>query len=668
MELPAKGQREGKQPIVFNALDRKPPQNELGSKNFLDPAQYGVEVNSLRTAIENAAKAREGSKRFTFKTDQDRTAWTRLEEKLMKVPSQEEYLNSVFNAGSLKDTVFADKLKFCLSAVSQLLVFKYTQQLDALAQQNGFGEDFTQERQITVLDGAGPSLIKIAGLSIKDVDSDEEKKPRIPPSLGYRFLVEGRLVGTNFAHGRIANENKGLEKSTENPNLMKSNVQRASDQISAFPTIASTYKRFMEPLKKLLGPIGEFEAMTIRLFSSFDNLQNRIQATILNPQDPDFDNLKACVEQYLKGDDEYTKGLAVYPLGMNPKRKIPETYRKVRELSLRDDKNTPFYQLLSDAIVKFVYEMPSSLPVLTEDDLIMFVDKEGSKENPPAWRELRDVNGKTFGKYDKKSFYSVDPQSIDWKNVTPPQKVEVTFSAGGPGIFDIELYYENETNANEKCNLKLSFNARREEFDWPFLEAPNDPKVQYARDALFTATKSILLDVQRQAEKLAETRDREKNKPTASESQTAPSSPQKKTASESPRVPRIKEPKQHSTRNHSASPLETDIPSPSLPKKGFKQRIELSPNKTLQEFMDGIPSDYQHTIEDHLRRFNEEGLSRLKYLPILECHEIRVGKYRVKVKEIPANGHGSDRTQRFEIVEIEDRKDIFKRFKKKKNH
>lgn len=660
MELPAKGQ-EGKQPIIFNVLDKKPSPQEPGSNNFLDQAQYNIEVDSLRTAIKDAAGARKKSQRFAFKTDEERKAWAKREEELMRVPSQEEYLNSIFNAGSLKDTIFTKQLKSCLSTVAQLLAFKYTQDLDVIAQRNGFGEDFSEERQIIVFDEAGPSLIKITDHSIQDVFLDNEKKSPISPSSGYKFLVEGRLVGTNLTHNKIADENKDLEKSTENPNLMKSNVQRASDQISALSVMSSAHKSFMEPLGKLLGSAGEFEKTATKLFTSFDNLQNRIRATILNPQDPDFDNLRACVKQYLEGDDEYTKELAVYTLGMNPKRKIPEIYRKVRELSLRDDGddgNKKFYEDLSNAIVKFVYEMPSSLPILTEDDLIMFVDKEIPPTTPPTWEELRAINGKTFGKYNKKNLYSVDPQLISWQNVTPPQEIKVTFSPGGPKIFDIELYYENETNPNEKYLLKLLFNARREEFDWPFLEAPNDPKVQYARDALFVATQSILLDVQRQAEELAKARYKGKNKLTTSEGQPVPSSGQKKTAFESPREPRVKEPKQRSTQNHSTSVLEMDTPAPSRPKKGFKQQIELPPNKTLQEFMDGIPSDYQRTITEHFERFNKEALGRLQSLTDQEEYELRVGKYRILV--IPVNGHGSDRTQRFRITSVEDRRDLLK--------
>ncbi len=641
------------------------PFEKYNSSDFLDVNQLKTEWDLMSEALAREISTVKQS--LHFHNPLAENSWNKVSLEVTHISDEEEHLNNLFQGEPLKGTFAAISIEFCLSTAAQLIILRSFQKLDALAQQNGFAKHFAEEKRMATFYFAGPSLVKIAGLSIEDIANNQDL---IAPSSGYKFLVEAGLVKKNLTHDKVVDENKDLELSTVYPNTMKHNIQKAAGQILALAggiatDVFSYAERVIAPKNNLQ---SEFIKTTKEVSLAFRHLQGRIRETILNPQDMDFNDLKTALEHYLQGGDERAKNLAIYMMGLNTEPNVSGMYRKVAELSAKNNNNALFYKLLANAIKEFTSETSSSLLILTEDDLPMFIStsEEQKAQAVPNVDDLKKINGLTFQKSSNKD-YSIDPKLINWGNVIPPQDVKIIFSEGGPGKFKIVLHYENEMK--EESNLSLSFNTKKQEFDWSFLEDPNDPKMQDAKNAFLLVTKSILLNILKQAD----TEYQEKHKPIITVKAIPSQSLPKRIGPETPREPKGKEPKTPRSKP-SASTLDVlrEI-SFSPPEEKIRGQIASPGNDAFEKMMEGISQNNQNNIKRAIDEFNQGGIFKIlrnvrHYDDQGKDHrvfELKSGHFRVLVTEDNGNSYASpeQKIRTFTILKIQDRANIFKRIK-----
>lgn len=641
-------------------------------KDFLDPDALGIEQQELTRTGERLGSGLNDS--ISIINPKMARQWDEIGPKSKEIYNARLHMRRIIEADKLGNTVLGRDLVFTLDAAEKFTSFSYLEKQKKIADQSGFllpMKDFFDWAQFAI---SAETTLKIGGVSMEDV----MKNKNLSPAAFFKQQIEAQIMKSRLTHGNMLEENRHNPFIARFPNVAKAKIQEAAGEIIALWTMASLAQNFSDIFMHILSKVasGKELASTVEtMLKRVHVLRTGIYETLLNPRSPGFEELKKTASEYLFQPDQEISIRAIYSLGIGSIEKennVPNAYRKAKKLSQGTDENANFYRRLVQLITMFVEKSPLKRELLTKDDMVVFLDetKELPQEPIPTVEDLRKINGQIFLKTQEKE-YAVNPQGISWANLIPPQEVKVQFSEGGPRKFSVILHYKNPEG--ETSDIGLAFNTKRGEFDWPFLEDPNDPEMKEMKDTLMLAAKTILLNVQKQAED----KDQERQKVKTPKLQTSrtTNSNGTKPKPETPYIPRVKEEKPE--KQKLPTPIQEVLTSEIFipEEKKVRSNIVLPPEDKLREMMVSISPENQKMIAAKIDEFNQKGIGKFKLIsPVMHegkrVYELRSGKFRVLVTEIQnGNGNNGNGIHKFEIFEISHRRETFKKkFRRKLAH
>lgn len=497
---------------------------------------------------------------------------------------------------------------------------------------------------------AGPINIHIEGVSLRDL---MDEKRELTPAQIYELIIGSDMLKRNKEH------NKAQKENSENlqgmyPNFTKLQIELATSDVLAAIDIPkdtlSSYAVTKDDTQK------ESIEWSKRLIGRITSLHESIYKTLLNPESPNFLSMKGILENHLNK-SWIEKMMAIYFLGLKSNSKIYELYRKSRSFSLEGN-NSNFYKLLGKNILEYVDGL-SRKGILTKDDNIMILENENKEaKTTPMIENIRNIANGIFQKSSNVT-YPIDTEKVNWGDLVKPTTCIVNFPQKNPRSITVNFHYENEEG--EELDLKVSFDTKREQIDWSFIESPDDPEMKEMKNAVMFATKQILLEIQKQAEKEWQEKQISKN-PTNGKSITSP-----KNEHATGYVPKEKEekPEPQPVLTPIREVLESNI---SLPQQEeVRRHIILPLQEELDVMISSISSENQKMILNKLEEFNKEGKRRLKSLRPLQykgkpVFELRSGDFRILVTEASnGNGEKNGNAHNFEIYKIENRREVFKK-------
>lgn len=548
---------------------------------------------------------------------------------------------------------------YILEGASSLLMERRLDRLKTITEKEGYAYFFDPTIQFYKFGSTGDINIKMQGISIKDVVNN----PNLSASSAYRFLVAPYLEGNNI---KAFNENK-TPLAIKYPNVAKNNVILASNELLSmtfmgekgdFETVARTFlpnprgaeKTIISTAKEIIGKISV--------------LKKKISNTILDSNSPEFQELKGIAEKFLS--NENIRDLAILQLGIaDGVDEIIAAYRKTKELGQANTDNSIFYKNLASYIETFV----AGSPVLTQDDLDSLIDTDITLDNViiPTPEDLRKLGISIFQKSNKKE-YTMEPDATNWESpLPPPLYVEVVFPQGNP--IQVYAYLHYQSKKDEVLDLVLKFDAKRGKFYWNVLDAPDDPEMKSKKDAVLLAAKSILSDVQKQAETECQQKQKER--------QTKAQTPQTIVRQPRPKetyVPREKVAKEKRTRPLTSfqEALQSKMSFPIQPEQQrVKNQIVIKGDQEINEMAKNVSFQDRELVVRAISEYNQRNVGQFKRLRYSgqekePLFSLRVntgqggGGIRVLMHEVP-NPSEADNTRAFEILDIDYRKNIYRK-------
>lgn len=512
--------------------------------------------------------------------------------------------------------------------------------------------------------------IKIGGISIKDV---ADGNPNLTPASVFKFALKANLGFRRKEHEEIVSENNDPTSLIfPYPALTRSIILDAASDMQALLEISignfeKDMQIFFPNVKGMEGKIIEKSKELIRKMSS---LRRRFLTTLCNPQSPSFPKLSEAVRPYLEGDDDYLTFTVLTALGINNREDLVTTYRRTKQLAQKNDENSPFYEKFVLSLEKLVDEVPSEYNILTPDDLPISLpkDKTPTQENPPpSFDELRNIIKDIQLKKTGNSYFldQIHIKDADWRTLPTPVSLEIALAVKNVPIVGLVFNFK-------EGDLDIEFifivDCNKKTLRWSFLDSPDDPEMKTIKDTFLVLTHSMLLSLQQYLQAKSLENSKEVSTATA---ESILEAVQKDRDSQKPAAPLRLVPEQPKRRNKkwsldSAKTSEGDKDDiiSSLTKNRIKQSI-VPPN---QDLISSLPKNVQANIQRRIRRFNEENVGRIKpikYEPSKDGrkrYELRAGDYRILIAiKQPPNGNTDSNVQKFEVVEIGPRKEVFRK-------
>lgn len=633
--------------VVPSTTDQFQPSYQ--TSDFLNESaldrEFSVLLIDLQTLYEKAPN-------ISTSTEDDAIKLDALSEKIVKATKLSDDKTIEFHEKLTQRNVTIEELAIrsaLRTGIALVIEDAINTQLDFINQQaNSSKYQLESFFKLYEFHWAGWLAVGIGGVSIKDL---MDNKQNISPASVLKLLMESQLVKQDISHDMVLKENTdSLQR--KHPNITKNYIEMATADINGATRLP--IDKLYPLLSTSKGLEKESVQRAIRFVERLQMLQQTVVDTVGNPESSDFPLVKQTLEDYLKLGWR-DRMLAIYMLGLKDILSARDLYRKARKFEIANN-NPDFYHLLTNSMLEF-FEALSSNTMLTKNDTLLFLEKErnGKAQTLPNYEDLAIINGLTFQKSSEKQ-YDIAVDGIKWQILVPPTQASIKFSEGGPRRFTVSLRYKNQEG--EIADLNVTFDTKKGEFDWSFLESPNDPEMKEMKDAVMLATKEILLDVQRQATEEWQEKQRAK-----AQTVIVNGTNQKKTSS--PHVPRAKEKKPE--RQLTMTPLQEALGEPITLSQDnkIKRHVDLPPKDTLRDMMKGISPENQTLISNKLEGFNTHNIGEFKPLPPRlhnnkPVYELKSGDFRILMVEMDRiNGEENDRVHHFEIFKIENRREIF---------
>lgn len=636
----------------FEASDQGYPR-----ESYLDEKKYEKEQEILSKVTRDLASRVISSLKFPDR--ESNSQWGDLALRPKGLLNTTQAITETVGNTSLKGTIFETDIIYILTTAKDLLTLESIEKQRKLAIDNDFYHSrFREYERLTNFNINGNLFMKIGGISILDFF----RKADITPAEYYNCMINAWLTKNQLAHDKILLKNND-ELTALYPNTSKQLIQESCGQILGItdltPQLVTLLFSHFPPSTNLGREIVQKAKNIVR---RTDILEQKVFDVIFNPTSPFFLPLKEKLEAYLNNENPTVKILALQKLGLKTRDRVVNAYRKAKKRASENNEYSPFYAQLANLIKKYnIEECPQEFNIFTRDDVIMFVNDNVVNKAIPTLKDLKSIKMGILQKSSKLE-YTINPSGIDWQGLIEPTAATVKFYRDFPNKTNIVLYYENDKGEKVKLSFDINTKNKEEKIDWDFLESPNDTEMEDMRNTALLSARSALLAVQKQAE----IEHQEKQRARATNT-TTPSIEKHK---ENTWIPREK--KEKTTQLKPLFVIEETLRDKILPsaENGIKKHIDSPKDVDIRTFMKNLSLENQEKIIERIKRFNEGGLGRFKALTDRKYHgkpvcELRVGDFRVLVVEADSkNGNGSNdvkkRLQSFEIVEIGDRKDIFK--------
>lgn len=490
----------------FTNPDSPMPMFELG--DIVDTAALDNEVKTVVEKME-AARVSIGEIRIRIGSSRERNElkrWQGQREEVPKVKSllsslQLDYKEACRRAGEEGGGVTTQEFCFynarCVGAVFYLRSLLESQR--QYARKQGFIETVRSYLNLQEFCHTnGEASIRLEGVALEDfLDNDKRSKP--PLSSLYSFLVRAFIVCHRRSYEEILHELVAQDYIwSAYPNLTKHAIEGATAEAYALVNIDPEWIDRL--LKNSSGVASASAQWTNRLYQRVQEVCHDSYQAFLSPDQPESSAMRQAIRPYLE-QGIHEKACALFIAGLRDGSRIRDLYRKAQERSLVDNSDFEFYKLLAESIKDYAGRIPADENILTVDDLPTIFDREslaGIKDREtPAMEAFGTAVASIFSKASVR-YYEVESQDIDWEGLVQPQSVKVEFN-DRPTKFKISLCYENEKE--ESLEVAFDFDTKKQQFDWNFIEAPTDTRlVEFCR-AVFVVSQSILLEIQKEAER-----------------------------------------------------------------------------------------------------------------------------------------------------------------------
>lgn len=433
--------------------------------DVLNEKELGKETSAIRLAL---MQARDEVPQWLFQ-GKDVTEWNNLSDKVDRLLTFQQSLNATMQEKVSQSGTTQGEISFhnALSAGVSLLIRNLLTQQDSIAIRNGLGEKMKPFLSLQSFDVNGEATVHIKGITIGDL------RENISVSAAYQFILESLLIQHKRSHAKILDENPDYPNHTY-PNIAKNNIELVSYLMTGL--INCSDRDFDQFISRTQGIMPIEAAKTAKgLVHRIRRLRHEIHETLIGKNPEDFSLLKDAIEYSLRqGDPEKT--LSLFIIGEQETDQSRKLYRIARKKALDNDNiDIDFYTFLADSIRNHIEEaFIGDDRMLTIDDLptiFRYDEKMTQEQASVTFAGLNKVISLIFS-YSSEKEYQVNPQEIQWNNVVEPQSVSVKFDQDRPTKFDIHLSYRN--NDGESLDLKLSYDAKKELFEWSFIETPEE--------------------------------------------------------------------------------------------------------------------------------------------------------------------------------------------------
>lgn len=636
----------------------------LTEENFFDPKKRELETDEIFQQMEEAADFLQ-----RILSPEEKQEWRRVNsETIQIVASGDSLKDKIDKKSGGADNLFIINLQNIINTTASIIHYNYIQRVRRIAKAHENTDQLQTLIQFSHFIGNLDIRLKVRGTSILDILNSQN----LPANAFYRsFLEAGIATDNTSAFNNILQENQNPLTSVY-PNEAKYHIQRA---ITSLVAIADTSPELLEALIKFYipNPVGKEQTVlrtARRIIEQASKTKKKIYSILLNPNSLEYEALRNTIMFYLSEKDRKTKTMAIHALGLINIDTTSLAYRKARELALQDSEHSPFYAFLEKSIREYLEEIPEEAVILTSDDLPLFIDPEKpiQEKSVPTLEDLRKLAHAIFQKTSQRA-WTINTDSIDWKNLTSPTSVNAVFPKGHSRIFNINLSYENEQG--EALNLDLEFDTAKNVLDWkPFLESPDDPEMKDMRNAVMSSVQSMLLEVEKQVDSEYQEKQRAK---TVS---ILPLEPNVRTAKLTPKegyVPRQKEERQKRPRPLTPIQeiLQSEIPFPIRPEQQVvKNQIVIPDMQGLGKKMGRLSEEDTLLVVNGIEKYNQRGVGQFKRLRFSgeereSLFTLRVncgtgGGIRLLMHEVPNLDQASNR-RTFEILDVDYRKNIYRK-------
>lgn len=443
-----------------------------------DLPAYNQEVGAFNASLDLARGKFLEAKAHAHLTPQQERRWTDAEKDFSEA---EIYLDRIDNRlGETAGTTYE-----FLALGTQVLCFDALFRQDALACAFPFAKKYTALAELLIY--------KDCGALIMGIYSDPASKP-----VSLRHLSERDFPGQYrptdlfdlFATASTIRPflNEVIVEKTTYPNINKARAVQASLFVEA--CIFSSQLDHYPETDTVVGKKALQAAY--RVAQTMNAARAEVCRTLVKPSDGlRFIELKDHLMHYLNLDEitnseelAKTKTKQLYILDFltaRSNKQIAKLYEEAWRLAKNQDEHADFYRLLADAIKTYVQNLPESSGLLTQDDLGMVFDPEGTTppvEETQAFKDIRGLIPKILTL--RQVEYALSEDAIqDWHNVVKPQSVKVRFNPNDQTTFEVILVYGQDNSSWEfKMNIDTKTKNAKEKFRWPFIE-PSSEKEEF---------------------------------------------------------------------------------------------------------------------------------------------------------------------------------------------
>jgi hypothetical protein len=587
---------------------------------------------------------------------------------LLTANAREEFNKSTKLSAEISDTkiklndpqnIDTTILTTTLNAAKRLLLYHEVEKRKEIAKKDNRFHHYEQLANYQQLSGSSIVQCKIGPLSVADLASNK----KLPASAIFSSYLESIKTDNetpNSYRGPLADKY---------PNKAKDIYIHAKATMLSVLCISNLSPQTLERQDLIEGnskTTREIIRKAKEILIQTKHHINTMPNTLLEPDSVDFLPLKEQIENFFSKNEASDSIQLLRELGII--KNVLYDYRTAKKLAERNIKNTSdFYHLLSEELVEYAQPYLAEDGYLTNDDIPTILDAD--KIIPEVKVSIEDLKrpANAIFQKSKRKQYTINPEKINWKNLLPPESVDLHFPSESGRKFNIRLFYKNELG--ESLKLNFGFDTKNNIIDWLFMDDPDDPSMKAMRDALIHSSYSILAEAAQQAE--SEHQQKQLEKLEKSKTLQAATSPSKKLYIPKEKAEDLTDQQFQPPPPRTPRILQNAITGPSSPEvQKIKNQIILPSKKEFTDIMNQISHPDQLRIIQGIENYNQNALGKFQMLAHLKkddekLYSLKVncgprGGARVLVQETKSEDTPSN-TREFKIIDIGYRKDIYRK-------
>lgn len=475
--------------------------------------------------------------------------------------------------------------------------------------------------------------MKIGDISLADI-ANQTKENRLPITSILHYSMESLLMNHRTTPQEYVVDNIDFP-ANEYPHYTAGKLYHVANNLvnvfnilnnPSFPQLVALNRIFPEYVKRAQDLIKQFNIFHSRLYEH-----------IFEPDSSsgEFQSIKKKTEKYLDYDGG-VRLLTIYFLSHGG-RHLSEMYRRAKKLEDHPGFGD-FYKKIADAAMGFAEFAQPIIDKRFFDDVETIFSPQQSEKIPSV--NIDTLRKSVAGIFSQSSQREYDISLDDWGDIVEPQECKLSFDSKNNFVFKINLSYTSE---EEDMDIEVYIDTKKGEFDWNFLESPEDERMQPFATALRGLTDLVLKNVYTQAKAIKDAKRNERNKtihvPGAKVSY-------EKTKPE----PEVIEP---STKRKRQSAQLVSLEELFADRTAVQSKAER--HIILPQYIP-IPKGVEERVRKKIDEFNRTGAGTLTQVPY-DRHDRVLFKFRVGGIRVLLRKDGNT----FTVVEIGDRRDIYKK-------